>query len=371
MIDYPTSLLRRILLAPALVAGAAVAAQAAPAVTRVYGVVASYGDKRANPRGPATLAKILRSVHAFYDQGSGGRHEFVAKVHPQVLALAQPRPDGSCRLPDPGVLSAALRDAGIDLATYDALALVVPASRDGCKGGVQTAFVHRDASGRARRVPLAVSWSLTDRFVAHEILHTHGLGHAKALVCRGASLGADCTPREYGNVWDLMGNGSFQMLSAPLRTLMGWAVPVLHASGRASYTLGAPTRPGGLPTAVQVPLAFTGNDLVTVTQPLQLWIEYRPPIGFDKRMASPSLVNFATGAMVNITGAWQGRVGRAVRTVACPVASPCLVDTTPETGSFKDAGLAPGRTWTEPFTGIQVTVRSSGEETLEVNVALP
>ena len=351
-----------------MLAGGAASVQAAAATTRVYAVVASYSDTQASSRGPSKLAKILRSVRAFYAEGSDGAHEFIGDVHPRVLELAQPRPEGSCRLPDAAVLSAALRGAGVEMARYDALVLVVPSSTQGCTGGLQTAFAHRDADGRARPVPLAVSWSLTDRFIAHEILHTHGLGHARTLICRGASLAADCTTKEYGNVWDLMGNGSFQMLSAPLRKRMGWTEPIVHAGGRATYTIGAATRPGGLPTAVQVPLAFTGSDSVTVTQQLQLWIEYRPPIGFDKRMAAPSLVNFAAGAMINVTGAWRGRVGRAVRRLACPLTSPCLIDTTPYPGSFNDAGLPVGQSWTEPLSGTQITVESRTETSLTVSV---
>lgn len=358
------------LLVTSCVAGTA-AAEVAPPTTRVYAAVARYADTAANPRAAATLQKILNAVRAFYAEGTGGRHQFAADVHPVPLELRQQRPDGSCRLPDSAALSAALVDAGVDLKAYHALALVVPASAGGCRGGVQTAFRHREADGSMRTVPLAVSWSLTDRFVAHEILHTHGLGHAKALNCRGASLAADCRTREYGNTWDVMGNGSFQMLSAPLRMHMGWTTPVVHTAGRATYTIAAATRPGDLPTAVRVPLAFRGNDQVRVVQPLSLWIEYRPPLGSDRRMASPRFANFANGAMLNVTGTWQRAGERPGRTVSCPTRSPCLVDTTPESGSFQDAGLAVGRTWTEPFTGTRITVESRTDTTLTFSVEQP
>lgn len=348
-------------------------ALASPAArtTEVYAVVARYADTSSNPRAPATLRKILQSVRAFYAEGSGGSHQFTAEVHPSVLELAQPRPAGNCRLPDSNVLSAALREAGISLNDRHALVLVVPASAQGCRGGVQTWFAHREADGSVRRVPLAVSWSLTGRFVAHEIVHTHGIGHAKTLACSKASLGVDCRTKEYGNVWDLMGNGSFQMLSAPLRTHMGWTEPVVHGGGTATYTLGAATRPGGLPTAVQVRLPFAGNDAVKVVQPLSLWVEYRPPIGFDKRMAAPALANFANGAMVHVTGSWRGATGARPRALHCPTTSPCLVDATPQTGSFKDAGVALGTTWTEPFSGVRLTVDSRTETTLTVTVSVP
>lgn len=339
--------------------------------TRVFALVATYADTKGNARDPAKLNKVLQDVRAFYAQGSGGAHEFVGVVHPRPVELAQTRPQGKCRLPDGNVLSAALRDAGISLTRYHALTLVVPASANGCKGGLQTAFLHQDTDESVRRVPLAVSWSMTDRFIAHEIVHTQGIGHAKTLVCRGATLAPGCRTEEYGNVWDLMGNGKFQMLSAPLRVRMGWIEPVMHGSGTASYTIGAATRPGGLPTAVQVRVPLTGNDAMRVLQPLSLWIEYRAPFGFDRAMASPRFANFANGAMVNLTGSWQATVGKTVRTVSCPLHSPCLLDMTPTTGTFSDAGLASGQTWTEPFTGTQITVDSRTESTLTVTVAVP
>jgi hypothetical protein len=88
-------------------------------------------------------------------------------------------------------------------------------------------------------------------------------------------------------------------------------------------------------------------------------------------MASPRFVNFATGAMLNVTGVWQRKGDRAGRMVSCPVTSPCLVDTVPETGKFHDAGLVVGRTWTEPFSGTQVTVESRTETTLTFTVSVP
>ncbi|NWG74287.1 MAG: hypothetical protein HXY24_06720 [Rubrivivax sp.] len=346
-------------------------AEAQPArSTQVLGVVAAYTDASRGVGGPAQLRKVLLALRAFYAEGSGGAHEFVGDVHPGIVQLAQARPVGKCRLPDGSVLSAALRDAGIGLEHYHALALVVPASTGGCNGGLQTTFLHREADGTTRRVPLAVSWSMTDRFIAHEIVHTHGIGHAKTLVCPGASVAAACKTGEYGNVWDLMGNGKFQMLSAPLRTRMGWIEPVIHPGGQATYTIGAATRPDDLPTAVQVRLPFSGNDAVKVLQPLSLWVEYRAPFGFDKPMGSPRF-NFAQGAMVNLTGSWQTTTGRSSRLVSCPSASPCLLDMTPQTPKFKDAALLVGQTFTEPFSGTRLRVESRSETTLTFTVTVP
>jgi len=340
--------------------------------TKVYGIATSYTDSKPFKRGPETLRKILRKVRDFYTEGSGGAHEFIGEVHPTTLELRQMRPAGQCQLPDRAMLSATLREAGINLREYRALLLVVPTSTLGCRGGVQTAFHHREADGTSRIVPLAVSWSLTDRYIAHEIVHTHGVGHANTLVCRNASLAVNCKTKEYGNVLDLMGHdgGNFQMISAPLRARLGWTEPIVHVSGRATYTIGAAAKASSLPTVIEVLLPVAGNEAVKAHQPLTLWIEYRAPYGFDKRMGSSRFVNFATGAMVSLTGYWEGTVGQESRTVACPPRSPCLLDMTPKTHTFNDAGLAVGQTWTEPFTGTEIAVESHTETTLTVSVSV-
>jgi len=118
------------------------------------------------------LRKILRRVGDFYAEGSGGAQSFVAEVHATTIVLPQARPGGKCQLLDRDGLSTALRDAGISLIGFRALVLVVPPSKLGCPGGVQTAFRHLEADASSRAVPLAVAWSLTERYVAHEIVHS-------------------------------------------------------------------------------------------------------------------------------------------------------------------------------------------------------
>lgn len=337
--------------------------------TRVLGIVANYEDTAHFQAGPDALRKILRKVSSFYAEGSGGAHELVADVRPLPLVLPQNRPAGRCQLPDRTALSTALREANVPVAEYQALVLVVPPSADGCPGGVQTAFGHLQADATVRTVPLAVAWSLTERYVAHEILHTHGMGHANSLQCRNAPLAVRCKVRAYGNTWDLMGHdgGGFQMISAPLRGLIGWGRIAEHGAGSATYTIAAATRPGDQPTALQVRLAFGGNEAIKVLKPLTLWIEYRAPNGFDQRMSR--FENFANGAMVSVTGAWQRTGAGGGALVTCPQPSPCLLDMTAETRTFADAGLAVGQSWTEPFTGTRIEVRSRTDAALTVSVS--
>lgn len=341
--------------------------------TKVYGVVANYTDTRSFPGGPEKLRRILRTARSFHAEGSGGAHDLVAEVHPVLLQLPQARPPGRCQRPDTAALSAALREAGIDLGGRHALVLVVPPSAQGCPGGVQTVFRHVEADGITRAVPLAVSWSLTERYVTHEIVHTYGVGHANSLSCRKATLAADCRVREYGNAWDLMGHdgGGLRMISAPIRAYLGWTRPLVHEAGRATYTIGAATKAGGLPTAVEVRLPRAGGDAVKVQTPLALWVEYRAAYGFDTRMARARGGGFPGGAMVNLTGSWRSGTGDKARTIVCARTAPCLLDMTPSTPTFGDAALAVGQTWTHPFTGTRITVDGRTDTTLTVTVSSP
>ena len=341
--------------------------------TKVYGVVADYSDTRSFPGGPEKLRRILRTARSFHAEGSGGAHDLVAEVHPVLLQLPQARPPGRCQRPDTAALSAALREAGIDLGGRHALVLVVPPSAQGCPGGVQTVFRHVEADGTTRAVPLAASWSLTERYVTHEIVHTYGVGHANSLSCHKATLAADCRVREYGNAWDLMGHdgGGLRMISAPIRAYLGWTRPLVHQAGRATYTIGAATRAGGLPTAVEVRLPRAGGDAVKVQTPLALWVEYRAAYGFGTRMARARGGGFPGGAMVNLTGSWRSGTGDKARTIACARTAPCLLDMTPSTPTFGDAALAVGQTWTHPFTGTRITVDGRTDTALTVTVSSP
>jgi hypothetical protein len=357
-------------LLPAAMLFASAASAQGSQTTKIYAINATYPGMKPAHQAQQRLGKILHRVQDFFAEGSGGRHALVAEVHPATLELPQARPVGKCRPPDKDQLSATLRDHRIALTGYEALLLIVPPSTLGCPGGVQTTFRHREPDGTTRTVPLAISWSLTERYIAHEIVHTHRIGHANALMCGKASLAADCKTREYGNHWDLMGfDGSgFQMISAPLRARMGWTEPVVHVRGQATYTLGAATRAAGLPTALEVVLTIADDGPMELRWPLSLWIEYRAPFGFDQRMTRRS---FATGAMVNLTGAWQATVRNRTRQVACPPASPCLLDLHPQTHTFNDAALEVGETWTEPFTGTRITVDARTDTTLTVTVLSP
>ena len=88
---------------------------------------------------------------------------------------------------------AGLSRAGILRAELACLADEISARREVCRDRFP---VSEFADGITRAVPLAVSWSLTERYVTHEIVHTYGVGHANSLSCRKATLAADAKPAQ-------------------------------------------------------------------------------------------------------------------------------------------------------------------------------
>jgi hypothetical protein len=346
-------------------------AHAQPARTvEVLGVVARYADTEVSPRGPEKLDRLIGATAEFYEEGSGGAYAIRGTTLPRVLAIEQPRPEGRCGLPRLDLLAAALSREGVDLGRYQRMVLFVPESAAGCNGGrAFTATFRRGAE--VLRMPLAITFSLTERFVIHEYGHGDGLGHAQSVDCGADVIGARCRIREYGNVWDTMGNGYVQTYQAAFRAHLGWTRPVVHASGTATYQIGPAYRPGELPNAIEVPLPPPKPGTIAVRAPMSLWIEWRAPHGFDARMKADRFAAFRDGAMVNLVGRWSAPAGGRAAVYDCPRLQPCLLDMTPGDGRHDNGGLEAGRSWTDPNTGVSIVVGARGDSSLTVTVSVP
>lgn len=333
----------------------------------VLGVVAAYTDKTWSATAPAKLQRLLQQTDAFYSEGSGGRHRLAITTHPAVLTIDQPRPLRRCAAPDPELLGQAMTRAGIDLVRYEKIVLVVPASAQGCNGGVATWFSH-SRNGKGMRLPVAISWSLTDRFVMHEYGHTDGLGHATSISCGSVVIGKRCTIKTYGNVWDAMGNGSTQTFNVVFRSHLAWIDPIVHTTGTATYQVGPAYAPGPLPSGIEVRLPSPRPNTITVEQPMSLWIEWRKPMGFDSGAAR---TNFQAGAMINVTGQWSGVIDAVTYHQSCVGTNPCLLDMTPGDSNHRNGGLEVGKEWIDENTGVLVRVSARSETSLTVTVSIP
>ena len=194
----------------------------------------------------------------------------------------------------------------------------------------------------------------------HELGHNFTLWHAGSLYCPGTSIGPGCTgaytANEYGDPWDVMGNvypGHFNaMQKSALNWLPSGSVKT-HSSGTASYTLSPIENPGQSTYAVTIPAATNRT----------YWIEYRQPIGFDNGMTS------SNGAQIRVAAPFEfpctGCGGDDTQVLDMTLGTP---------GTFSDAALLQGQSYTDSQYGVTVSVTNvvpgpSGSVTLAVSMS--
>ena len=184
------------------------------------------------------------------------------------------------------------------------------------------------------------------RVVAHELGHTYGLMHSNLWqVTDGNPVSATGSSTEYGDVYDVMGNGSFQnhfnhWHKCFLRWLPDTAVTLATtAATYRIYRFDAANADLANPRAVKIVRDSTRD----------FWIGYR-------RGTTNASLN--GGAYV----LWGYNTNR----------QPELLDLTTPGTSVTDAGLAIGATFTDPSTGITIKPLAQGgtgaEEWLDVRV---
>jgi len=203
------------------------------------------------------------------------------------------------------------------------------------------------------------SWAMlngTTRFgvAAHELGHTFGLDHAASRSCTadGARtwISSKCTTSEYGDPFDPMGDAwTGRWFHAFHRQRLGWLgtgqAPQVTTSG--TYELAPAGASGAGLRALSIP---RGDGL-------SYHLETRAPTGvFD-----------AFSALAAVVG---GVSVRLVPTAVTGDALPELLDTTPQTSTFSDAALAPGRSVADAARAITIETLSAGPSGARVRLSI-
>jgi len=183
--------------------------------------------------------------------------------------------------------------------------------------------------------------------VAHEMGHNFGLYHSHSMDCGTVAIAASgCAVAEYGDVFDTMGqatgNGHFNPFH---KERLGWLnagisppiTTVVPQAGTVQYTISAYEAPrDGTPRALKIP---------------------------------------ATSACVSSSSKWyyvearQAGGGVIVRQATAGSAnSSYLLDTTPSTNSWSDAGLLAGQSFSDPASGVTIAPVSYGSNGATINV---
>jgi chitodextrinase len=217
--------------------------------------------------------------------------------------------------------------SGIDLSTYT---------------NVVHAFPKQNAcwwSGLAN-TPGRYSWINGDLFSnvgTHELGHNFGLDHASSLTCMRAgervSYSSNCSSDEYGDPYDVMGYPNQRHTSTWHRyqlDLLG-AADLVTVISPGSYRVAPAQVAGGVPRLLRV--ARPGGDFY--------YVEFRQRYGvFDDFEPGSSAVS---GVMIRI--APDTAIVRSK-----------LIDAVPSTGTFTDASLTVGRTFSDPINAIYITL---------------
>ena len=307
----------------------------------------------ANTAKPWTLAQAqgimfsnANSVANYFAEESFGQLTMTGKVLPEDGTYLTITSDpAQCNYSD--IASKAKAEAanrGISLAGYTNIQYAFPSAGCGWSG---LAYLPGTETWINNALGLYVS--------AHELSHNFGVHHASTINCTeggvrvslSSNLG-NCSYSEYGDPFSVMGNGGSRHTHGQQLASLGWLsgsnLQTVSATG--TYALTSADDAGSAVKAIRV---ARGDGTY-------LYLELRQPVGsnFDNFGASDPAVN---GVSLRISNDW----GSIIQSK--------LIDATPATGTYGDAPLAVGATFTDPLSGASVTTVSIASRAAQVLIS--
>jgi hypothetical protein len=197
--------------------------------------------------------------------------------------------------------------------------------------------------------------------------HNFGMQHSSSMTCAGGQPFVDvpdgaCTHSEYGDAYDPMGSACRHM-NGWQKAFEGWLLGcnVVKVNSTGTYTLHALETPCNGFQVLQVPMPRTrpfthagGGGPVTTDVLTSYYLELRTPVGFDE--------NVGPTVLVRVAGDLRGKTRNGLHT--------WLLDMTPATASFRDAGLGVGQKFTDPAGGLSFTVLAAGATQASIQIEM-
>jgi chitodextrinase len=276
------------------------------------------------------------SVNAYYQDSSDGQLGLAGDVYGWYTI---PSDNSGCAWSSWGDQArTAATNAGVNLANYQYVVYAWPYTSTCAWSGL----------GYLPGTLSYINGAMTLRTVSHELGHNFGVHHASAESCTDAgvrvTLSASCSSSEYGDPFSVMGSASTRLHHNWHRAQLGFTDAGQTISTSGDYLL-APADSTGATRLLRI-----ARSDGTYYQ-----LEFRQPTGiFDNFAATDPAVN-----------------GVTIRVAPNPttIVQSQLLDATPDTTTFADSPLAVGRTFADPFTGMQITTKSVSPSGATVTVA--
>ena len=248
----------------------------------------------------------------------------------------------SCPTDLSGPAQQAAGAAGVDLSSYSRFIYIFP--QNGCSwlgestvgGNPSQAFING---------------ILSTQVIGHEFGHSLGLFHSHALDCGSTTLGDHCTPIEYGDLFDIMGDVTASHFNGFQKELLGWlnygvSQPIQTVTAGGDYTI-TPYESGPGVKALKI---LQNADTSGATT--SYYVEYRQLLGFDQGLsaypASTAGVLIHTGSNVDRNGSF-------------------LLNMNPP-APFDHAALAVGQSFVDTTAGVVIKTKSADANGAVVNV---
>ncbi len=239
----------------------------------------------------------------------------------------------------------AATNAGINLSVYNKYVYVYPnIAACGSSGNAELGGDEAWING-----------SLALRTITHELGHTYGLYHSRALDCDGVVIGSNCVTVEYGNMGDIMGatRGHFHAFQ---KERLGWlnygaSPPVTTVQTSGTYFIAPLASGDSQPKALKI-LKSTDSG----GQRTWYYLEFRGSIGFDNFLSTYTNGNLTSGIFIT-------------RNEESVPRENYQLDMTPETQTWIDSALVVNRSYTDSSAGLTITPLSVGNNGATVNIS--
>jgi chitodextrinase len=318
------------------------ATTAATITKNVAVILINFKDNTSQPFSKSTVQTAMTgsatSVKKYVEEEAKGRWTLNATVYGWYTINST---STSCDWSNWATLGGnAATGAGVNLGSFTNLLYIIPDTSSCHWAGV--AYVNGPKG--------MLNGNYSVQVATHELGHNWGLGHANALYCTNSSgtrvaiaATSSCSSKAYQDPYSTMGNNALRHNHATQLGSLGFlgASETVDGSVGHTYTI-SPYFGSGAVKLLRVPR----NDTTF--------------FALDYRMTYGAFDTFAAGSPP-VTGA-------TIRLTYSTSKESDLIDTTPSTTDLKDAPLLPGKTLTDPVSGIAFTTISSDASGVKVQV---